>query len=55
MADRVMVDTNILLYAYDLGEPSEQSQALALLDRLAVNGLGVLTPQVLAEFFVKEF
>jgi len=52
MADRVMVDTNVLLYAYDRGEPSKQSQALVLLDRLAVNGLGVLTSQVLAEFFV---
>ena len=52
MADRFMVDTNVLLYAYDRGEPSRQPQALALLDRLAVNGSGVLTSQVLAEFFV---
>jgi len=52
MADRFMVDTNVLLYAYDRGEPSKQPQAFALLDRLAVNGLGVLTSQVLAEFFV---
>jgi predicted nucleic acid-binding protein len=52
MADRVMVDTNVLLYAYDRAEPSKQPQALALLDHLAVNGLGVLTSQVLAEFFV---
>jgi predicted nucleic acid-binding protein len=52
MADRAMADTNVLLYAYDRGEPSKQPQALALLDRLAVNGLGVLTSQVLAEFFV---
>ncbi|OGP75138.1 MAG: twitching motility protein PilT [Deltaproteobacteria bacterium RBG_16_49_23] len=52
MADRIMVDTNVLLYAYDRGEPSKQSQALAVLDHLAVNRLGVLTSQVLAEFFV---
>lgn len=52
MADRIMVDTNILLYAYDRGEPSKQPQALTVLDHLAVNGLGVLTSQVLAEFFV---
>jgi len=52
MADRIMVDTNILLYAYDRGEPSKQPQALIVLDHLAVNGLGVLTSQVLAEFFV---
>jgi predicted nucleic acid-binding protein len=52
MADRIMVDTNVLLYAYDRGEPSKQPQALAVLDHLAVDGLGVLTSQVLAEFFV---
>ena len=52
MADRIMVDTNILLYAYDRGEPSKQPQALTVLDHLAVNRLGVLTSQVLAEFFV---
>ena len=52
MADRILVDTNILLYAYDRGEPAKQPQALTVLDGLAVNGSGVLTPQVLAEFFV---
>jgi len=52
MADKIMVDTNVLLYAYDRGEPSKQPQALAVLNHLAVDGLGVLTSQVLAEFFV---
>ena len=52
MADKILVDTNILLYAYDSGEPIKQSQAAAILDRLVTLRLGVLTPQVLAEFFV---
>lgn len=52
MAARTMVDTNILLYAYDRGEPTKQSRALTALDRLATQRLGVLSPQVLAEFFV---
>jgi len=52
MADKILVDTNILLYAYDQGEPEKQSQAVAVLDHLATLRLGVLTPQVLAEFFV---
>lgn len=52
MADKILVDTNILLYAYDLGEPEKQSQAVAVLDHLATLRLGVLTPQILAEFFV---
>jgi predicted nucleic acid-binding protein len=53
MADKILVDTNVLLYAYDQGEPVKQSQAAVVLDRLASMRLGVLTPQVLAEFFVK--
>jgi predicted nucleic acid-binding protein len=52
MADKILVDTNILLYAYDRGEQVKQSQAAAVLDRLATLRLGVLTPQVLGEFFV---
>ena len=52
MADKILVDTNVLLYAYDQGEPVKQSQAAAVLDRLASVRLGVLTPQVLSEFFV---
>jgi predicted nucleic acid-binding protein len=52
MADRILVDTNILLYAYDRGESSKQPLALALLDGLVTHDLGALTPQVLAEFFV---
>ena len=42
MADRIMVDTNVLLYAYDRGEPTKQPQALAVLDYLVINRLGVL-------------
>jgi len=52
MADKILVDTNILLYAYDRAEPVKQAQAAAILDRLASRSLGVLTPQVLAEFFI---
>ena len=52
MAGRILVDTNILLYAYDRGESTKQPLALTILDRLVAHDLGVLTPQVLAEFFV---
>jgi len=52
MADRIMVDTNVLLYAYDRGESVKQPRSLAVLDRLIMHDLGVLTSQVLAEFFV---
>lgn len=52
MADRVFVDTNILVYAYDRSEPKKQEQALEVLDRLAVSETGVISTQVLAEFYV---
>ena len=52
MVDRIMVDTNILLYAYDRAEPVRQPRALAVLDTLVKRHIGVLTPQVLAEFYV---
>ena len=52
MADKILVDTNILLYAYDRGDLEKQSQSIAVLDGLATLRIGVLTPQILAEFFV---
>lgn len=52
MSDRVFVDTNVLVYAYDRSEPEKQRQALEVLDRLAVTGVGTISTQVLAEFFV---
>jgi len=50
--DRTLVDTNVLLVAYDRAEPVKQPRALAVLDNLARQRMGVLTPQVLAEFYV---
>mgnify|MGYP001044479379 CR=1 FL=1 len=52
MSDRVFVDTNVLVYAYDRSEPEKQRQALEVLDRLVMAGAGVISTQVLAEFFV---
>lgn len=52
MNDRVLVDTNVLVYAYDRSEPKRQRQALRVLDQLAVSGAGVISTQILAEFFV---
>jgi predicted nucleic acid-binding protein len=50
--NRIIVDTNVLLYAYDPGEGSKQEQAFKVLDGLAVARRGALTAQVLAEFSV---
>jgi len=52
MSDTVFVDTNVLVYAYDRSEPERQRQATQVLNRLAVGGAGVISTQVLAEFFV---
>lgn len=52
MSDRIFVDTNVLVYAYDRSEPEKQRRALEMLDRLAVTGAGMISTQVLSEFFV---
>jgi predicted nucleic acid-binding protein len=52
MSDKILVDTNVLVYAYDRSEPHKQGQALAVLDRLALAGAGLISSQVLSEFFV---
>lgn len=46
------VDTNILIYAHDRGAGSKQDKSLELLNRLFQDGAGVLSIQVLSEFFV---
>lgn len=52
MNGRILVDTNILVYAYDHSEPEKQGQALSILERLVTAKTGVISTQVLAEFFV---
>lgn len=52
MSGEVLVDTNVLAYAYDRSESVKQRRALTVLDRLASTQRGVLTTQVLGELFV---
>jgi predicted nucleic acid-binding protein len=47
----ILVDTNVLVYAYDRSEPEKQRRALAVLDWLVDANAGVLSTQVLAEFY----
>ena len=47
-----LVDTNILVYAYDGSDPAKQVIARAVLDDLWATRLGVLSTQVLQEFYV---
>ncbi len=52
MSDRVLVDTNILVYAYDSDAGDKRIKAEAAIDALWVQSSGVLATQVLAEFFI---
>lgn len=46
------VDTNVLVYAYDVSDPAKRDIARQLVAGLWENGGGLLSPQVLQEFFV---
>lgn len=52
MKDKALLDTNVLVYAYDNSEPVKQQTALTLLDRLVASGSGLVSTQILSEFFV---
>ena len=52
MADKVFVDTNVLVYARDASEPEKQHKASAWMAYLWTNRNGRLSFQVLQEFYV---
>lgn len=52
MNARVFVDTNILIYAHDTDARDKQTQAARQLRELWENGNGILSVQVLQEFYV---
>lgn len=47
----ILIDTNVLVYAYDRRNPAKQQQANRVLDSLFNTGAGILSAQTLAEFF----
>ena len=52
MKDKVFVDTNILVYAHDLDAGSKHDQAAEIITQLWQSRNGVLSTQVLQEFYV---
>lgn len=52
MTDRVFIDTNILVYAHDLDAKEKQAIAAKLVTDLWKAHTGVLSTQVLQEFYV---
>jgi len=52
MSDRVFLDTNVLVYAFDSDEPRKQSQALTVIESTGTQRTAVISTQVLREFYV---
>jgi predicted nucleic acid-binding protein len=52
MPGRVFLDTNVLVYAQDSAVPAKQRKSRDIITRLAESGDGVLSTQVMQEFFV---
>jgi len=52
MNDRTFIDTNVLVYAHDVDDRSKHHRAQSALRDLWNDGTGVLSPQVLQEFYV---
>ena len=46
-----LVDTNVLIYAYDTRDAAKRSRAIAIIRRLGTLRTGALSAQVLGEFF----
>ncbi|MEW6169418.1 MAG: PIN domain-containing protein [Pseudomonadota bacterium] len=50
-ADKVFVDTNILVYALDADQPAKRGVSLELIERLGTAGCMVLSTQVIQETY----
>lgn len=50
--DKTFVDTNIIIYAYDMTAGKKHQTARRILKELWESGLGVLSTQILQEFYV---
>jgi predicted nucleic acid-binding protein len=47
----ILIDTNVLVYAFDYRSKTRQAQAISVLDTLGKMGIGRLSVQCLSEFF----
>lgn len=52
MSQRQFFDTNVLLYADDAADPTKKAAAEERIKRAIVDGTGVVSTQVMQEFFV---
>ena len=49
---RSFLDTNVLVYTDDQDSPNKQAKALELVESMRLSGTGVVSTQVLQEYFV---
>jgi len=47
----LLIDTNLLVYAFDQNDPVRQDRAVKLLRDIELRGIGCLSVQALAEFY----
>jgi predicted nucleic acid-binding protein len=52
MSDKTFVDSDVLIYAFDVDAGEKHRKAFDVLESLWNRGLGVLSTQVLQEFYV---
>lgn len=52
MNDKTFIDTNIFVYCFDNGSPEKKKKAIEIVEGFWENSKGVLSFQVLKEFFV---
>ena len=51
MSNKIFVDSNVLIYAHDLDEPQKRAIAIQIFEDLWLARTGVLSMQVLQEFY----
>ncbi|MCG6533727.1 MAG: PIN domain-containing protein [Syntrophales bacterium LBB04] len=52
MSERIFVDTNILVYAHDLSAGDRHAKASAVIESLWETETGIISTQVLQEFYI---
>lgn len=50
--DKVFLDTNIVVYAHDISAGEKHKTAISIMENLWDSGLGLISTQVVQEFFV---
>src|SRR4051794_6828837 len=51
MKGKAFIDTNIFVYAFDRSDPAKAKAAVSLVHELSTSGRGVISYQVVQEFF----